>query len=203
MEQFVNPIKKRNQAEYNLRTEEQKQLIDGYENLAKEYKYIIPIKRCRKPELSEGVIFAICLPSHRYVYGKILAKTENLPMIDNNNYIVMITNVVSDNLEEVSFELSEANIIAGPWIVTDTLWKNGKFTTVGRRPISDSEKLLDVGFYRIEYIPDGGTLKESGYLVDLHGNRIEQEPVYIHSCGYITIDGIEQNLYKNRVLGKI
>ena len=100
----------------------------------------------------------------------------------------MITNVVSDNLEEVSFKLSEDNIIAGPWIVTDALWKNGKFTTVGRRPISDSEKLLDVGFYRIEYIPDGGTLKESGYLVDLHGNRIEQEPVYIHSCGYITKD---------------
>ena len=34
MEQFVNPIKKRNQAEYNLMTEEQKQLIDGYENVA-------------------------------------------------------------------------------------------------------------------------------------------------------------------------
>ena len=35
MEQYVSPIKKRYLAEYNLMTEEQKQLIDGYENLTK------------------------------------------------------------------------------------------------------------------------------------------------------------------------
>ncbi len=203
--EYINPLRKRHLAEYELMSAEQREQMDGYDELPKEERYIIPIKRKRKPEIFPGTIFAICLPSKRYVYGKILKKAENLPMIEDGYYIAMISNITTDNLQAPIFELSDNNILLGPWIISDASWKNGRFYTVSFSPITENENKLNIGFYKMKPMvkSEGKMIIDAGYFMDMDGNKIEKEPHYLDHCAYITIHGIEKELFKQAILGKI
>lgn len=203
--EFINPIRKKYLMQYEAMSDDQKKKMDGYDELPKEERYIIPIKRKRNPEIFAGTIFAICLPSKRYVYGKILKKAENLPMIEDGYYIAMISNITTDSLQAPIFELADSNILAGPWIISDALWRNGRFYSVSFSPITEDEKKLNIGFYKMKPMvnSDGKLIIDAGYFIDIDGNKVDEEPQYLDQCAYITINGIEHEFFAQSILGKI
>ena len=198
-----NPIEKHHKKLYSALSPELRTKIDGIENLPKEELYLIPIKRKRKPEVKAGTVFAMLLPERKYLYGKVIAPADKLPNIESNFFIVLVGNFVSDKLEFPQFELNKDNITC-VWIATLGFWKNGTFFTVGQTELTAVEKNLDIGLYECKLIPHSeGKMKDVGYFVSLQGNKIHHTPKIFALCAYKTIYGIEQDIRKQIILGKI
>lgn len=155
-----------------------------------------------KPDLKAGDVLAMHIPGDVYLYGKIIKKAENLPMIDEDYYIAVVGNATTDNLEEMDLQVDESNLLLGPWIISEAMWKNGKFFTVGNSPVTEDK--LSIGFYKSKLSPDAnGKLYEAGYFIDLDGKKIESAPDFFTLCAYITIDGIEHEIYEQTIRGNI
>lgn len=204
-EEYQNPVRARFVAQYNAMTEEQQRQFDAIDSLAKEQKYLKPIKRVRKPNISAGTIFAMRLPEDIYVYGKIIARADKLPNIYDGFFVALVSRIATRSMEERNFDLTEAGILTEPWIVSDRAWRNGRFFTVFDGEVSKKEKKLDIGFYQPDFRPqsDGALLPLRGHIFDINGSVIDREPEHLASCGYITIDGIEKELRKQIILGNI
>ena len=203
-EKYVNPLRSRFVLEYNAMTEEQQHQFDLIETLPKEKKYLKYIKRKRLPDVKIGTIFVMLLPENIYMYGKIIAKADNLPMIDAGNFVAMISRITTKEIENFNFDLTETGILCGPWIIGEGFWKNGTFFTVCEGELSKKEKKLDIGFYEMNFRPqEDGKLIDKGFFIDLNGKKIRKEPKFLNHCAYITIVGIEEEIRKHVILGDI
>ena len=199
---FENPYSIKKKAMLDAIPEQKRREIDDFFSLPKEQRYIKPIKRKMKPDLKAGDIFAMHLPEDVYLYGKIIKKAENLPMIEDDFYIVLIGNLCTKELENPIFSIDKNNYLLGPWIISDSLWRNGKCFTVGNCPVVEDK--LDIGFYKSRLAPGkDGKLHEAGFFMDIHGNKLEREPDIFELCAYITIDGIEHDIKTQIILGNL
>ncbi|MDE5596721.1 MAG: immunity 26/phosphotriesterase HocA family protein [Lachnospiraceae bacterium] len=193
VEEYKNPCRSRYVAKYNALNEEQQKAWDAIDSLPKEKIYLKYIKRKRKPEVGAGTVFAMLLPENVYMVGKIIEDDLNLPTIEKGYFAVFISNIILKDLTEFSFELSEENILIGPLIMNDGFWRNGTFYTIGYAEITQKEKELSYGFYKIRLIPtEDKPLADKSYIVDVHGNIMEEEPQFLDFCAYVTITGIER-----------
>lgn len=200
IEDYKNPIRSRYVERYNNLSEEVQNQWDKIESLPKEELNIRPIKRNRKPELSPGTIFAIHLPEDKYLYGKILADNLSLPKIDKNFFVAFISKIVSNELIATPFELTESNIMFGPIIIGDGLWKNGTFYSICQENLTERERNIPFGFYASKLMfTETGKMEERGSFIDVLGESLDKEPKFLGNCGYITIHGIEKAI-KQEVL---
>lgn len=147
MNQFQNPIALRYNKVYNSLSNEQRQQWDNIEYLPKEQWRLKKIRRVRKPEISAGTIFALLLPENVYMFGKIVEDKLSLPNIEKDFFVAFISSQVSDDINHFPHVIHDENIILGPVIISDGLWKNGTFFTVGYEPLTEDEMNLDYGFF--------------------------------------------------------
>ena len=192
VEEYKNPCRSRYVAQYNALNEEQRKAWDAISSLPKEKLYLKPIKRKRKPEVKAGTVFVILLLENVYMVGKVIEDDLNLPMIEKGFFAVFISNIILKDLTEFSFELSAENILIGPLIMNDGFWRNGTFYTIGYEKITQKEKELSYGFYKTKYVSTADKpLVDKSYIVDVHGNCLDEEPQFLDFCVYVTITGIE------------
>lgn len=197
VEDNMNPCRRRYVERYNSLPEDVQKQWDDVKNLPKEKLYLKPIKRKRAPDTPAGTIFAMKLPEDVYMFGKIVNDNLNLPMIKDGHFVIFVFAYSSRDMMDYPTELTEKNILAGPWIINDGLWRNGTFFTVGYQEVSEQEKAIDYGFYRFRYVPaEAGGLVDRGDILDAAGNKLDREPKYLSICGYRTLDGIEQGIRK-------
>lgn len=183
-EEDQNPYSRKFVARYNsLPVDVQKQ-IDDIDKLPKEKIYLKPIKRKRKPEIHEGTIFAVKLPEDVFFFGKVICSNHNLPNIDKNFFVVFFFRQGSRSLDNHPSKLTKDNILIGPMMFGDGLWRNGTCYTVGFQPLTRYERKINYGFYK-HNILDGGK------VIDVNGKALKKEPTYLDISGYTTIHGIE------------
>lgn len=192
----MNPIRRRYVQWFNSLSEEQQIAMKGIDNLSKEEFYLKKIKRKRKPNIVPGTIFAMHLPENVYLYGKVIQEAENFPMIDPGFFIIMLSNIVTKELENVEFKINESTILAGPMIIGDGLWRNGTSFTTGYYELTEDEKTLDIGFMKMHGA-------NNYYLLDKHGGTTDREAKFLDYCAYTTIYGIEYEIRKQVILGNI
>lgn len=148
-----------------------------------------------------GDIFAVQLPDKKFCYGKVIAPAAKLPRIQEGFFSVMMSNIVTNTLDEVTFELNESSILLSPWIVNETFWRNGTFFTISRKPLTNKEKDLKIGY--VVFDAKKHLRGERGWdLYDINGNLIEKADYYTFS-GYTTIHGMEFDLYREKICGTI
>lgn len=202
----VNLIQQRYIDWYNSLVKEEQLQVDNIPYLPKEELYLKKIKRVRKPIITEGTVFAMKLPEDIFLYGKIICKANHLPFIneDNPNYVAMIYQMATLELEQEIFELDDYNCIIGPWIVSDIFWRNGTFFTVGEKELTEGEKNLDIGFYCEEgNLDENGIINYKGIIYDINGNVSKKEYKFLSLGGYKTIFGIEYDIRTMMIQKKI
>lgn len=201
VEEYINPCRSRYVTRYNSLSEEQQIAWDEIDTLPKEKKYLKPIKRKRNPEIKTGTVFAMLLPENVYMYGKIISDNPELPMIEKGFFIAFITNIVTKDLYCPTFELSDKNILIGPFIIGNGLWKNGTFYTVGHQELTAKEKGISYGFYNSKYvISDSGKLIDKGRIINSAGKPLDVEPKLLEFCAYKTITGLEEAIRREIII---
>lgn len=191
-EEFKNPCMTRYVARYNSLSEDIQKKIDDIDKLPKEELHLKPIKRKRNPEIHEGTIFAIKLPEDVFFFGKVICTDLTLPMIKQGFFVVFFFRQGSRDMSRFPLELTKDNILIGPMIFGDGLWKNGTCYTVDLQPLTKRERKIDFGFYKMNYKPsESGKLVDLGKVIDVNGNILTKEPAFLGHCAYTTILGIE------------
>lgn len=198
---FENPCSIRYKKRYESLPEDIKKQWDDIENLPNEKLYLKRIKRKFKPEIEIGTIFALKLPEDVFLFGKVVADVSKLPILisdeDCRYYVAFISKKASKNMEDFPSEITADDILVGPWIIGDWLWRGGKFYTVGQKPLTEEEKKIDYGFYKMKLEPSRMIyegLVDNGYIVDINGCKMDHEPEFLETTGCITIIGIEKEL---------
>lgn len=199
---YETPISKKNDVLYASLSMEQKHSWNEIEHLPKEKIQLQPIKRKLKPEIAKGTIFAMLLPENVYLFGKIFLDNLCLPMIDSDYYIAFISRKAAKTMAEFPTEIPEGDVLIGPIIIGDGLWKNGTFYTVGYNPLTTEEVQIDCGLYKSNFQVDGssGKIVDNGYYVNMYGEKIDYEPKHLELCAYKTIDGIERAIRKELII---
>ena len=175
---YETPISKRNDVLYASLSMEQKRLWNEMDQLPKEKIQLQPIKRKRKPEITKGTIFAMLLPEDVYLFGKVFVDNLHLPMIDSDYYIAFISRKAAKTMTEFPTEIPEEDVLMGPIIIGDGLWKNGTFYTVGYNPLTTEEFQIDCGLYKTKFQVDAssGKMIDNGYFVNVYGEKIDYVP---------------------------
>lgn len=191
-EEYKNPCRARYVARYNSLSEDIQRKIDDIDKLPKDKLHLKPIKRKRNPKIHEGTIFTIKVPEDVFFFGKVICTDLTLPMIDKGYFVVFFFRQGSRDMSHFPLELTTDNILIGPMILGDGLWKNGICYTVGFQPLTEREKGIDYGFYKMSYkISESGKMVDFGKVIDVNGNVLQKEPAFLDHCGYTTIHGIE------------
>ena len=79
-----------------------------------------------------------------------------------------------------------------PAIVGDAYWKKGYFHTIANIPLTEEEKNLDFGFYKLHF-KGNFFCKETGELLD-------KEPKLLGMHGITTISGIGWDIERELII---
>jgi hypothetical protein len=188
IEEYKNPCRTRWVERFNSLPEEIQDKIEHIDDMPKEALYLKPIKRKRTPDIEEGTIFAVKTPEDVFFFGKVINKDLELPNIDEGFFVVFFFNKGSKYMEHYPIEFTYENILLGPMILGEGLWKNGTCYTVGHHPLTTGEKELKYGFYKEQI------LNKSGLILNANGYVMDKEPIFLSWCAYTTIYGIERGL---------
>lgn len=201
VKEYENPCRSRYILRYNSLPESIQHQWDSIDKLPKEKLNLRPIKRKMKPDIREGTIFAMKLPENMFIFGKVVATDLNLPMIENDFFVVFIFRYSSKSLEGYPIELSYDNILLGPWIISNGLWRNGTCYTVGFCGLTEEEKNIDYGFYEFKIgMSNEGKIIDDGFICDVKGYRLNHEPIFLEHCACITIYGIETKIRREIIV---
>ncbi|MBT3319165.1 MAG: hypothetical protein HN948_10145 [Clostridia bacterium] len=193
VEEYINPCRRRIVTRYNSLPEEKQKQIENIDKLPKDKIYLKPIKRKRKPEIHEGTIFAVKLPEDVFFFGKVICLNHNLPNIDKSFFVVFFFRHGSRSLDNYPTKLTKDNILIGPMMFGDGLWRNGTCYTVGFQPLTRYERKVNYGFYKHNIL--GG-----GKVIDVNGKLLKKEPIYLDFCAYTTIHGIESDFRREIII---
>ncbi|HHT7755644.1 Imm26 family immunity protein [Streptococcus suis] len=74
------------------------------------------------------------------------------------------------------------NLLIPPVIVSDDYWKKRYFYTISNIPLTEEEKSIDFGFYKIHF--------KTNFFCKENGEILEKEPKLLGIHGLTTITGI-------------
>ena len=74
------------------------------------------------------------------------------------------------------------NLLIPPVIVSDDYWKKGYFYTISNIPLTEEEKSIDFGFYKIHF--------KTNFFCKENVEILEKEPKLLGIHGLTTITGI-------------
>lgn len=167
----------------SLNLEIQKELDDFYDTKAATHQLKV-IKKSRSiPKV--GDVFLVSPREGIYFYGKVLVSNIVRKVPDSfveGKHVVFIFkgNTHGKNIDKYMPDYS--NLLIPPAIVGDEYWKKGYFHTIANIPLTEEEKKLDFGFYKLHF-KGNFFCKETGELLD-------KEPKILGMHGITTISGI-------------
>ena len=189
-----NPIASEWKKRHSELTEEVKKKLEALETL-KPKEYQLRLIKKTKPVLQEGDVFVLSPRENVYFYGKALR--TNINHIENDTFVqgknvVFIFNNKTTKPTIDDFEPDYSNLLIRPCIVDVSYWNKGLFFNVGKTEISDFEKELNYGFYKIG-INSNWYCKEDGTVLDYI-------PDLVGMFGIATMNGIASQIEKEIII---
>ncbi len=189
-----NPIASEWKKRYSELTEEVKNEIEALEKL-KPKEYQLRVIKKTKPELQEGDVFVLSPRENIYFYGKILR--TNINHIERDTFVhgknvVFIFNNKTTKPTIDDFEPDYSNLLIRPCIVDVSYWNKGLFFNVGKTEITDFEKELDYGFYKIGM--------NSNWYCKEDGTVLNDIPDIVGMFGVATMNGISSQIEKEIII---
>lgn len=167
----------------NLDKATQRELDIFFTEKASEHQLKVIEKSNLKPAV--GDIFVLSSREGIYFYGKVIVANIVRKVPDTfveGKHVVFIFkgNTQETNLDKYIPDYD--NLLIPPAIVSDDYWKKGYFYTIANIPLTEEEKNLDFGFYKIH--------SKNNFFCKETGEVLEQEPKILGGHGITTITGI-------------
>jgi len=187
-----NPLALEWKKRYSSQPFEVKEKLDALSKMPpKEYQLRTILKSKIPPR--DGDIFLLSPRENIFFYGKVIkADIDHLekdPFIHGKS-LVFIFNVKTTLLNTEKYKADYKNLLIPPEIVDNSYWKKGLFYTVGTEQITEEERKLDYGFYKIG---NGKYYKENGI-------EITHQPSILGTYGVATISGIASKIEKEIII---
>lgn len=189
-----NPISNEWKHRYFELTADIKNKLDALDQMAPNEYQLRMIKKT-KTDLLEGDVFVLSPRENIFFYGKVLK--VNINHIEQDTFVhgknvVFIFNNKTTKPTIDDFKPDYSQLLIRPAIVDASYWKKGLFYTVGNVGISDYEKNLNYGFYKIG-INSNWYCKEDGTI-------LESKPKFLGIFGIATITGIASSIEKELII---
>lgn len=193
-DRIENPIASEWKKRHSDLTEEVKNKLEALEKL-KPKEYQLRLIKKTKPVLQEGDVFVLSPRENVYFYGKVLR--VNIDHIEKDTFVhgknvVFIFNNKTTKQTIDDFEPDYSKLLIRPCIVDVSYWNKGLFFNVGKTEISDFEKKINYGFYKIG-INSNWYCKEDGTVLDY-------KPDLVGIFGITTINGIASQIEKEIII---
>ncbi|NQR01074.1 hypothetical protein HO839_10430 [Streptococcus suis] len=177
----------------NLDKATQRELDIFFTEKASEHQLKVIEKSNLKPAV--GDIFVLSSREGIYFYGKVIVANIVRKVPDTfveGKHVVFIFkgNTQETNLDKYIPDYD--NLLIPPAIVSDDYWKKGYFYTIANIPLTEEEKNLDFGFYKIHF--------KNNFFCKETGEVLEQEPKILGGHGITTITGIATEVERELII---
>lgn len=189
-----NPLAKEWEKRYSEQPADIKQKLDELYQINSK-KYQLRVIKKTKVKLKEGDVFVLSPRENIYFYGKVLKTNidhkEKDTFVHGKNVVFIFKNKTTvPSIDD--FKPDYSQLLIRPAIVDISYWNKGFFYNVGNTGISDYEKNLDYGFYRIG-------IKSDWYCKE-DGTVLETKPKILGLYGITTITGIARLVEKELII---
>ncbi|MCU9533315.1 Imm51 family immunity protein [Streptococcus sp. CSL10205-OR2] len=176
-----------------LDKETQRKLDDFYKNRADSYQLQVIEKSKISPQT--GDVFLFSPRKGLYFYGKVLLANihRKIPdsFIEGNHMVVLFKSRVTD-LSMDNYRPDYNDLLISPEIVPVDYWKRGYFYTLTNIPLTEEEKGLDIGFYRLSF--------PKNYFCKVTGEKMVREPKILGLHGITTLTGIASEVERELII---
>lgn len=128
-----------------------------------------------------GDVFVLSYNDGEYYYGKVL---ESFEKWDTKVQVIVIFSEVMKGISIDKCSFNYDKLLLSPRIVFDGYWEKGFFQTIANIPLTNEEKNLNYGFFKMH------PLGKYGYFVDSKGEEINYQPNLYSLYGVTNIIGI-------------
>ncbi len=187
-----NIILENHKKRVELLSDEQKISYENYKNNNEDSNLLMLRKSKQIPKV--GDVFVLSYNDGEYYYGKVL---ESFEKWDTKVQVIVI---FSEVIKEISIDKCIFNydkLLLSPRIVFDGYWKKGFFQTIANIPLTNEEKKLNYGFFKMH------PLGKYGYFVDSKGGEINYQPNLYSLYGVTNIIGIYKAIRLERLFDNV
>lgn len=187
-----NPISSRWKERYAKQSYEVQMKLDSLKKMKPRDYQLKVIKRSKSKPI-DGDIFVLSPREGVYFYGKVL--NSDIQHIAEETFIhrkcmVYIFKSKSSEISMDEFVSDFSNLLINPIIVDLSYWTKGYFYTIGNEEISEEEKSLDYGFYKIG----------NGKLYKEDGKELSDVPQILGTYGIASITGVASLIEKELII---
>lgn len=184
---------------FALRRKERHESLDSetYEKLMKffdEDHQLEVIKRTRtKPK--EGDIFIVSPKKGVYFYGKVMVADIKRVVPDSfveGQYVIFIFKCRTKEKNMNKFVPNYDDLLIPPTIVSQHYWRSGYFYTIDNIPLTEDEKKIDFGFYKLNF--------KGNFFCKETGEVLEEEPKLLGFHGISTLTGVASAIGRELII---
>lgn len=177
----------------NLDKATQRELDIFFTEKASEHQLKVIEKSNLKPAV--GDIFVISPREGVYFYGKVIVANIVRKVPDSFVEGKSVVFIFKSNTQEKNIDKyipDYDNLLIPPAIVSDDYWKKGYFYTISNIPLTEEEKSIDFGFYKIHF--------KTNFFCKENGEILEKEPKLLGIHGLTTITGIATDVERELII---
>ncbi|HEM5992151.1 immunity 26/phosphotriesterase HocA family protein [Streptococcus suis] len=190
---YVNLFKQRRDKKVSSLSKEIQERLKKFEDKSADEYQLQVIGSCNTKPMN-GDVFVFAPVQGIYFFGRVLEadiKSKISQFYNHKNVIILFSQTTKDlNLEE--YNIDYQTVLGNPMIVDDSYWKKGYFYTIGNIPITQEEKLLDYGFYKIH--PRGD------FFCTSSGELLDVEPQLLGLYAVATITGVAAEVNRELIM---
>lgn len=141
----------------------------------------------------EGDLFVLSPKKGYYFLGKVMeSNIESSNSLMSGSHVVVIFSTCFNTMDIEIFKPNYHELLTDPFIVSNQYWEKGYFYVIKHSPLSEAEKKLEIGFYKIH--PLGNSFCTSS------GERLEHEPQILGMYGLCTITGVAAEINRSLIM---
>lgn len=171
----------------------QKELDTFFKEKSSNYRLNVIKKSRQKP--AEGDVFVLSPREGIYFFGKVMVANIVREVPDSfveGKHVIFIFKGCTNEITIDNFVPNYEDLLISPAIVSDDYWKKGYFYTISNIPLTEVEKNLDFGFYKIHF-KGNFFCKETGEILD-------REPKILGMHGITTLTGIATEVERELII---
>ena len=176
-----------------LEPETQKEIDIFFKEKASNHQLKVIKKSNLKPVT--GDIFVLSPREGIYFYGKVMVANivRKVPdtFVEGQNVIFIFKSNTHEKTID-NYVPDYDDLLIPPAIVSDIYWKKGYFHTIANIPLTDEEKDLDFGFYKIHF--------KGNFFCRETGEVLDKEPRILGGHGITTITGIATEVERELII---
>lgn len=177
----------------SLDREIQKELDDFFAHRVSTHQLQVFEKSKNSP--CEGDVFLVSPRPGIYFYGKVLVASIVRTVPDSfveGNHVVFIFKSHTKEKTLDNYKPNYDDLLIPPAIVSQHYWTKGYFYWIANLPLTEVERQLDFGFYKIHF--------KGNFFCKETGEVLEKEPDLLGMHGITTLTGIASEIERELII---